>query len=115
MRTLGIGAALFVLGASLPTQAAYYNYSTWEALPESYRAAYIAGAFDSLVGFAVTDADTIRGKHYSECPHRAKMKDGQLAENIRAFARARPSLHSQIVQGAMIQYLIELCGTANVR
>ena len=37
-----------------PAGAVFYTYAQWVALPESQQAAYMSGAFDSLVTFANT-------------------------------------------------------------
>jgi hypothetical protein len=47
--------------------------------------------------------------HYLKCLKDARMKPDQLADNVKAFASTQPKLQKS-VQGALVNYLIELCG-----
>jgi hypothetical protein len=55
------------------------TYSEWERLPEGHRAMYIAGAFDSLIAFAINDDHAKTNSHYQQCILNAKMNNVQLA------------------------------------
>jgi hypothetical protein len=90
--------------------AAYFTYAEWAALPAPSRALYIAGLFDGLTTIATDDWKTIT-RHYDTCMDKAKLTNDQLAENVLAYARSRPQFHATPVAGAMINYLIEVCGT----
>ena len=98
MRSSILAAMLLAAAANFSAFSEFYTYSRWEALPTAQRAAYIAGAFDSLVGYGETDADQKTNVHYNNCIRRAQINNGQLAENVLAYARARPE-HQISVQG----------------
>ena len=69
---------------------------------------YIAGLFDGMVSF-VTPESLGMAAHYRQCLGNAKMNNSQLAENVRVYASTRPNLQ-QDVSGALINYVIQLCG-----
>jgi hypothetical protein len=52
-------------------------------------------------------------QHYNECLYNAKLNSIQLANNVREYAKAKPQLHAQPVQFALMEYLIALCGLPN--
>ena len=107
----------------------WLTYAQWERLSADDRAAYLAGAFDSLTGFGnggagrVADAfDSLMGfanadagrkvaVHYSKCMRNAGMSLGQFSEKVLAFGLSRPDLQGTTVQRVLINYLIGLCGT----
>ncbi len=91
-------------------QGAFYSYAQWERLSEEPQAAYIAGAFDSLIIYADDDARRSLSRHYSGCLGRSHMNNGQLATNVRSYAATRPELQADSVQYALAQYLQALCG-----
>lgn len=93
-----------------PARAGFYTYAEWAALPLNQSAAYIAGAYDSYVGFALNDDDVKRDNHFNQCVKNSRMNNGQLAQNIQAFASTRPNLQGAPPQAALVQYLIALCG-----
>ena len=68
------------------------------------RAAYIAGAIDSLL-FSNPEAR----QHYGDCISNAKIPNVQLALNLGAFLDSRPDLQGGAVQNGLIEYLIALC------
>ena len=76
----------------------------------SERAAYIAGAVDSIITVVDGDDDAKTSLHYSECLLGSKLTSAQVAENILRFAESRPDLHAGPVQVALLQYLIAVCG-----
>jgi hypothetical protein len=102
-------ATIVVIALASPASATFYTYAQWSALPEYGRAMYIAGLYDGLVSIFRPEDHWI-ASHYRQCIGDAKMTNGQLAENIRAYASARPNLQGQPVTGAFIAYLIQLCG-----
>jgi hypothetical protein len=112
-RRLAVAAAVVVTGmtgASAAEVHVYLDYASWEKQPEDIRAAYIAGVFDSLVLFTV-DPETARaGKFFLDCVSNAKLDSLQLSEQVRAYARPRLELQAGTVQGALLRYLISLCG-----
>jgi hypothetical protein len=109
LRTIVVLIALLV---SSGAQANYFTYQQWLAMSELGRAAYVAGAFDSLLTFIdPADEQALAMKwHYNNCLLRAQMSDTQLAANVMNFAKDRPELHTGPVQGALIGYLIAACG-----
>lgn len=106
MKQLLLGIVLACSGSS--AHAVYYTYGEWDALGDGPRAVYLAGAFDSFIAFN----DEKGGVHYSKCIKGVKFNSGQLAENVRAFARSNPEYQRFNAQYAMINYLIKLCGKA---
>jgi hypothetical protein len=104
LRTL---ALLFILFASYPAEAQYFNYLQWSALPPIPRAAYIAGVFDSLTGYSTNEVES---KHYFTCLERAAIKNTKLADNLMQYASTHPALKRGSVQKALLQYLIAACG-----
>lgn len=106
-------AAVLMIGSLVyggSAMAMFYTYAQWDRLSPSDRAYYVAGAFDSLVSFSISPSEAKVGLHYHSCVAKAQLNNNQLAENVRAFAASRPRLHGAAVQGALVQYLIELCG-----
>ena len=91
-----------------PASASFYTYAEWAALSEAGRSTYIAGLFDGMVNF-VTHETLGMAEHYRQCLGNAKMNNSQLAENVRVYASTRPNLQ-QAVSGALINYVIQLCG-----
>ena len=89
--------------------AEYLTYSEWAALPSAARAYYISGLFDALTGVVNSPAEKYQ-KHYSDCIRDLNMRNVQLSENLRNYAAQRPAIQSRGVIGALIFYLIDLCG-----
>jgi hypothetical protein len=90
LRTVVVLIALLV---SSGAQANYFTYQQWLAMSEMGRAAYVAGAFDSLLTFidpADEQAPAMKW-HYNNCLLRAQMSDTQLAANVMNFAKDRPN------------------------
>ena len=106
-RTASVAALMLAIGTA---HAGYFAYSDWSKQPADFRAAYIAGLYDALVSMAETNAEAKIGAHYQACVMRAKMRNGQLAENTLLYGSARPELQSGGVGEVMINYLIQLCG-----
>lgn len=102
--------AAVLMAATGPTHAVFYTYSQWDALPANPRAAYMSGFYDALISFAKDEEDAKVGTHYQSCISKSKMTNIQLSDNVRAFASTRPSHQTSGVGGALIGYLIELCG-----
>jgi hypothetical protein len=107
---LRIVAVLIALLVSSAAQSRYLTFQTWSAASETFRVAYIAGAYDSLVIFAEGEQEERISAHYERCIGAAKMQNGQLAANVLNFAKDKPELHTGSVQGALLQYLIAACG-----
>jgi hypothetical protein len=103
-------AVLVLLLTATPVQAAYLTYAQWRALPVESRALYIAGAFDSLIGFASDGGDVAVNRHYSNCLAQSHMTNKQLAINVSNFVDGKPELQGKSVQGGLINYLLEMCG-----
>jgi hypothetical protein len=95
---------------TVSAQAQFLTYAQWASETASMRAAYIAGAFDSVILIGNGEADAKTASHYSQCVLRSKMKNDQLAEGVLRFAQNRPALHAGSVQAAMLQYLVAVCG-----
>jgi hypothetical protein len=109
MRSVLIAGLLSALTISQANAQVYYNYADWDRLNESDRAAYIAGAYDSLVSIATAETAS-SARHYSRCVVSRQLSNEQLAKNVRAFVATRPNLQKGPVQGGLINYLVELCG-----
>jgi len=75
------------------------------------QAIYVAGAIDMLTDFAPDTAASIRGMHYYQCIREGRINNGQLSDNVLAFARSTPEVQKMSAQAAIIQYLNRLCGT----
>jgi hypothetical protein len=104
---LPVGVLALVCSAA---DAGFVTYAEWEAYPTKMRAAYVAGAFDTLVGYGLTAQSRAIGAHYNKCLVRTKMTGDQLAEHVKEFATASPKYQSETVQYALINYLIQMCG-----
>jgi hypothetical protein len=89
----------------------WVDYSQWGRMPEAQRMMYLAGAFDSLTGYAVDRATRQMAVHYSKCMKNSGMSLQQFSGHVAAFAQTRPDLQGTTMQGVMINYLIALCGT----
>jgi hypothetical protein len=110
MRGLLIAAALIVASSTAAQQTGVYRtYAQWAGLGASERAAYIAGAMDSIILVVTGDEDKKTSLHYSQCLFGAKLSGHQLAENVLRFAESRPAL-PDMVQSALLEYLASLCG-----
>jgi hypothetical protein len=83
-------------------------------MPEAARNAYLMGAFDGFVYDSSTllspEWEQAAALHYEMCLSKAKMTNGQFAENVLNFARDKPKLHTGPVQLALIDYLFAACG-----
>jgi hypothetical protein len=99
---------LHQLCLAAPAAAEFFTYSQWRSWPEQQRAAYTAGAFDSLT--TITPPDMRYADHYSECIVNAQMNIGQLTTNVSTFVDARPEWQGKPVTVGLVQYLIGLCG-----
>jgi hypothetical protein len=101
-----------LLLSTIPARAqnVYLDYSQWKQMPPSLREMYVAGAFDALSTITVPERATI-ARHYNECVAKAGLTIGKLAENMKEYAETQPDLQSKPVPGALLRYLISLCGT----
>jgi hypothetical protein len=88
----------------------WWNYSQWERLPQDAKVAYLAGAFDSLVGLADDQTQIQMALHYSKCVSSTHMSPRQT-DNVSAFGTAHPELRGFTLQRVLVNYLISLCGT----
>ncbi|MGE5777741.1 MAG: hypothetical protein ACM30D_00340 [Hyphomicrobiales bacterium] len=66
MKLLLIAGLFSALTINQANAQVYYNYADWDRLNESDRAAYIAGAYDSLVSIATAETAS-SARHYSRC------------------------------------------------
>jgi hypothetical protein len=94
-----------------PAKALYFLYPEWSALPETTRAVYIAGAFDSLVSHSTDENGRIGSKHFDRCVVGAHMTIGQLSTNVMNFAAQKPELHTLPMPAVMSSYLLAACGS----
>jgi hypothetical protein len=92
-----------------PAAANFLTYAEWVRMNADMRAIYIAGAYDALITFAMSDEQRAVNAHYSNCITRSKMTVSQLAENVRKFAKDKPKLQD-FVETPLINYLYEYCG-----
>jgi hypothetical protein len=111
---LRTSVVLIALLVSSVAQAHYMTYQKWSGMPEIYRVAYIAGAFDTaLTLWADEDQNPTTFKtRYSNCVVAAGMTDAQLATNVMNFAKGKPELHTGGVPEALMQYLFAACGAS---
>ena len=113
--------ALYVTARGLTTSPIPYSDAAFHsgrvrrltncALSPDLRTAYMTGAYDSLVGYVATPEEAMMAKHYVDCLLRARMTNTQLSENVREYAAPRPKFHGSTPQDALVNYLIELCGS----
>ena len=110
MRGLLIAAALVIASPAAAQQTGVYRtYAQWAAMGASERAAYIAGAVDSIIVVVAADEDKKTSLHYAQCLFQAKLSGTQLAENVLHYAASRPA-PPDMVQAALLEYLASLCG-----
>jgi hypothetical protein len=102
--------ALSLLGSLGSARAQYVTYSEWEALSDINRAMYVGGAYDTLVS-TIKPGEKYQ-RHYSQCVTGAKMTLSQLSQNVRTYGSTHPKYQGMALSGALIGYLIELCGQA---
>jgi hypothetical protein len=88
----------------------YYNYASWEGLPDGLRKAYIAGAIDSLASWADTASNKKMSEHILSCLKTTNITLTQLGDNLKTYTSVRPKLRPGSVQAALIDYLNALCG-----
>jgi hypothetical protein len=111
MLKLIIIAAVVVCSVAHAQILIWWNYSEWERLPQDAKVAYLAGAFDSLVGLADDQMQIQMALHYSKCVSGTHMSPRQLTDGVSAFGAAHPELRGFTVQRVLVNYLISLCGT----
>jgi hypothetical protein len=112
-RTLGIAITATVAAVlNLAAVPNYFTYPQWVKLSPEGRAAYIAGAFDSLVN-RYDDTGRAIALHYSQCLARAKMGSTQLGDNLQTYVSARPELQAGTVYAALVKYLADLCSSSH--
>jgi hypothetical protein len=99
---------LLMLATSATAQL--ISYSQWESSSQTFREAYIAGAFDTLTTVTVDQKSTDVANHYFECIKQSKMTGVQMAENVRVFGSTRSEYHAGSVQQVLLNYLISVCG-----
>lgn len=92
-----------------PAAANFLTYAEWVRMNAEMRAIYIAGAYDSLITFAMSDEQRAVNAHYSDCITKSKLTVSQLAENVRKFAKDKAKLQD-FVETPLISYLYEYCG-----
>ncbi len=103
---LALCAGLFI---AQPAAANFLTYAEWLRMNPDKRAVYIAGAFDALITFAMSDEQRAVNAHYNNCIANSKMTVAQLAENVRQFAKGKPNLQDY-VETPLINYLYQFCG-----
>ena len=99
---------------SAHAQNVFLTYSQWEQMPISLREMYVAGAFDTLSTVTAVEQVSIV-QHYNECVAKARLNLHQLAENMKEYAETQPDLQDKPTPGALLRYLISLCGTPAAR
>jgi hypothetical protein len=98
-------ATLIVCSVAHAQILIWWNYSEWERQPQDPKVAYLAGAFDSLVGLADDQTQIQMALHYSKCVSNAHMNPRQLTDHVSALL-AHPELQGRV----LVNYLISLCG-----
>jgi hypothetical protein len=48
--------------------------------------------------------------HYNDCLGRSHMNNVQLADNLANYVAGKPGLQGGTVEGALLEYLVEMCG-----
>jgi hypothetical protein len=104
-------AVAALIGSFECADATYFNYEQWEALPQDLQTFYIAGAVDSLITYARSAQELQKNKWYESCLMKAQMTDTQLAQNVRNYGAAHPEVQTQLVQYALVAYLMAACGS----
>lgn len=89
--------------------ADYFTYSDWAELPKAARAYYMTGVFDALTGVVNSPRDKYQ-RHYAECIASQHMGNIELSDNLFAYGSTRPEIQRRGVVGALISYLLALCG-----
>lgn len=102
-------AILLTIVCSEPVSAEYLTYSEWASLPSAARAYYISGSFDALTGVVNGPREKYQ-KHYVDCVRDRRIENLQLSKDLRSFAGPRPAVQERGVIGALIIYLVNLCG-----
>src|SRR4029077_481295 len=92
----------------------FINYAQWAEMPAEGRAAYIMGAFDKMQIVAGSETAKKLAVFRHACMMRAGMSAVQFSENVKAFADKHPQLKDRPVQGALVAYLDDLCGSIEV-
>jgi hypothetical protein len=108
---IAILSVLFLSSTASSQTGAFYPYSKWDRLSYVERVAYISGVIDTLINYAADDVGVRWSHHYYNCIKRVNMQNGQLANNLQEYVRARSDLQGGTVQEAMLHYLGELCGS----
>jgi hypothetical protein len=84
--------------------AAFYPYSKWDRLSSAEQVAYISGVLDTMINYT-TDEDGVKWSHHHyDCIKRTNMQNGQLANKLREYVRARSDRQEGTVQEAMLYY-----------
>jgi hypothetical protein len=103
--------ALLFLTTPAYAQSVFLTYRQWEQLPVNLREIYVAGAFDTLS--TVTTPEQVNYvKHYNECVAKAALNLRELAENMKAYAETQSDLRDKPTPGALLRYLVSICGPA---
>ena len=109
MKLIFFAVILFAMACSERATAEYLTYSEWASLPSAARAYYVSGSFDALTGVVNSPTEKYQ-KHYADCVRDRHIENVQLSSGLRSFAEPRPAVQRRGVVGALIIYLINLCG-----
>jgi hypothetical protein len=98
-------------------QVGFFSYSEWASSDENSRAAYIAGAFDfyAISAMNAGPASQKAAERYSGCLQSARFTHRDLAEHVKTYAEAHPPSQRGPAVGALIDYLVALCGVEETR
>jgi hypothetical protein len=113
-RKAAMAAAVTVLALTLavPVRAGFLTAEQWLGLSAEQQAAYVAGAYDSLVTYATNTAEMEAIGHYQSCVAHAKLTPVTMATGLKDELDANPKLATEPAPGALLKYLIKLCGEA---
>jgi hypothetical protein len=100
------------LTLTLPARAGFLTAEQWLGLNAEQQAAYVAGAYDSLVTYVTNTAEMEAIGHYQSCVAHAKLTPVTMATGLKDELGANPKLAAESAPGAFLKYLVKLCGEA---
>jgi hypothetical protein len=109
MRSMWIICLSLMMPGAAYGQLQFMNYGRWVGASAEARSYYVAGMIDAYLTTDIGDGAKA-AKHYSRCIAQSGMNSDQLAGAMLRFAQTRPDLHATPLLGALLQYLVAVCG-----